>query len=83
MYIGPDMSEFMITGRNMMYLREIGLEVNLSDSAAIDGFVQSKLSSNATGSPQRIKIDRSWWMLVLIFLLFATEWILRRRLRLD
>ena len=83
LYIRPDISEFMITGQNLLFLREIGQDVDLSDSIAISRFIGTKLSAKASATPQSFKLNRSWWMLAAIFLLFAIEWIFRRRELLD
>jgi hypothetical protein len=80
--VNEDRSEYMIKGQNVTLLDEIAQPLNVEDSA-----LPERLFSRSDAAAQPVKetfhISRGWPLLVLIFLLFGAEWILRRMFRLD
>jgi hypothetical protein len=80
--IDDDRSEYMVKGQNIPLLNEIAQPLNVDDSS-----LQKVVFTNDDAAIQPIKktfhISRSWPLLLVLFLLFGIEWILRRSFRLD
>jgi hypothetical protein len=82
-YIGQDRSEYSTSGQNTVLLQELAQpladfsELSLRKVFFSNGF-EMKLPVKKT-----IPISRNWPLLLMIFLVLAAEWILRRTIKLD
>ena len=83
--IGNDRTELMISGQNISLLNELAQPLDINDSIAVKSFRAAHSSRESGGEPvqEQIQLHRSWVLLWLILVLFATEWIIRRRMELD
>ncbi|MDG5815111.1 hypothetical protein QA601_08480 [Chitinispirillales bacterium ANBcel5] len=79
--VNTDFSEFRVTDQNTSFLQQFAFPMSKDDDTFLrfifEGADTEKLIT------QRIEINRSWLLFALIFFLMFTEWIIRRRLKLD
>lgn len=80
----PDNTEMLVEGQNEHLLREIGQPLDIDSirssvlfSPRSDGYL------SADHVTETFPITRTWWLLSALFLLFGTEWILRRVAEFD
>jgi hypothetical protein len=80
--VNEDRSEYMVKGQNRPLLDEIAQPLTLEDDTLPERFF-SRNDAAIQPVKETFHISRGWPLLVLIFLFFSAEWILRRVIRLD
>lgn len=84
--IHTDNSELRVSGQNAIMLKEIANPVSLSDTATVNAFLTDRINTAYKGKEtitRPLKINRSWFMIAFLLILFGVEWVLRRTWRLD
>jgi hypothetical protein len=74
-----DNTEMLIEGQNEHLLREIGQPLDIDNMLFISTLLEpSDDYLSGMQVTETFSLTRTWWLLSLIFLIFGTEWILRR-----
>ncbi|MCU0609979.1 MAG: hypothetical protein MUF22_09465 [Chitinispirillaceae bacterium] len=83
--VSPDRSEYAFQDQNSSILQQIAQPV--AGEAGLDSSTIQKIvdcdASMQRPVKEHITVRRSWPLLLLVFLVFAAEWIVRRKIRLD
>lgn len=80
LYVGKESAEFMSGDQNTSLLKELGRGLNLSE---IDGNTFSTDNEGGRMLRETVQISRTWPLLIIILILFAAEWTLRKIKELD
>ena len=83
LYIDQDRSEYSLCGQNIPLLQSLARP--LEDAS--EETLRSVFFSAGTGMQQPVKVtvrlNRSWPLLIMLFLILTTEWILRRKFKTE
>ena len=82
-FVDEDRSEYMVNGQNSALLQEIAQPIADLSPASLKTLFFNTSSENNQPVKRTVPLNRSWPLLLLIFGIFATEWVLRRVLKLD
>ena len=76
--------EMSVRGQNTMLLNSFARPIELNDTAAFRRMMTPDpgLAKSITVM-RKIQIKQSWWLLILLFCLLGTEWLVRRKVGLD
>lgn len=83
LYIENYNDEMHINGQNTLFLNEIAHPLNLNDSSSILGFLTNDNTQNRQLIKDSYQLNRNWLILILLLILFGTEWAYRRFTGLD
>jgi hypothetical protein len=76
--------EFSIQGQNTILLNQMGIPLDMSDSAAVSAIINGNPQQFPHATDTRFfQIKQSWPLLAIIAALFTLEWIIRRKNGLD
>jgi hypothetical protein len=75
--------EFSVQSQNTPLLNQFARAASLSSDSSITDFLQHLKTDQRVPLQDYFQITRSWIILLLIFVLFTIEWILRRKYDLD
>jgi hypothetical protein len=82
--VDPDDSETRSHGQNTAVLDQFARGIDAADTAGWREFLASSMEQAPGGAvSQTVRLGQSWWLLAIVFGLFAVEWVVRRRLELD
>lgn len=81
--IAPDDSEFRAQGQNTLLLGQMAHPLNTGEALERLRTARRMKRSRTGTSTQVIRLEQSWFMLLVLFGLFAMEWVLRRAWSLD
>jgi len=81
--VGEDRSEYLATSQNTALLQEIAQPITDLSQKSISTLFFANNPENNQPTKKTIHLNRTWWLLLLIFAIFGAEWLLRRGLRLD
>jgi hypothetical protein len=81
--VDEDRSEYMVNRQNTSLLQEIAQPVSDFTASSLHKMFFSNVSEVNQSVKKTIRLNRSWPLLILIFLFFTAEWIARRWLKLE
>jgi len=82
--VGADLSEYGVWQQNTMLLDQVARPIAWTDTASLRQITAAAgRQSGETTVERHVRIRQSWPLLLLIGLLLAVEWYVRRRLLLD
>jgi hypothetical protein len=83
LYVDNNREELSVTGQNTMLLDQFGIPLkNNSVAAVLDAYAGASASKRITVF-DTVEIRKSWFLLSVIIILMAAEWLVRRRLELE
>jgi hypothetical protein len=82
-FVEEDRSEYMVHEQNTALLQEIAQPVSDLSAASINALFFSHATEINQSVTRTVHFNKSWPLLLLIFSIFAAEWILRRVWKLD
>jgi hypothetical protein len=80
--VDQDRSEYMVRGQNTALLRTFAQPLDDFSEPSLRSVFSSSAGTNLPVK-ETIRFNRSWPLLLLIFLVFSAEWILRRILKAE
>ncbi len=81
--VDQDLSEYALTGQNISLLQEIAQPLSNFSAASLRSVFFTHGAETAQPVKETVRFNRNWPLLILIFLFFAAEWVVRRKIRLD
>ena len=82
-FIDQDRSEYLVQGQNNSLLRALAQPLdNFSDSSLRNAFFSSSAEMKQPVK-ETVRLNRSWPLLLIILLVFAAEWIMRRVMKAE